>query len=72
MSFQAYLANIEAKTGRTPDEFRALAAKKGYTRGARLAPGVKAGTIVSWLKADFGLGHGHAMAIVALLKGMKP
>ena len=36
-----------------------------------LAAGVKAGAIVKWLKEDFGLGHGHAMAIVALLKGMK-
>jgi hypothetical protein len=32
---------------------------------------VKAGEIVQWLKADFDLGHGHAMAIVALLKGKK-
>jgi hypothetical protein len=34
-----------------------------------LKPGVKAGAVVAWLKADFGLGHGHAMAIMALLKG---
>jgi len=34
-------------------------------------PGVKAGAIVQWLKDDFGLGHGHAMAIYALLKGQK-
>jgi len=30
---------------------------------------VKAGAIVKWLNADFQLGHGHAMAIFALLKG---
>lgn len=72
MSFQAYLTNIEAKTGKSPDDFRALAAKKGFTRDGKLAPGIKAGAIVAWLKADFKLGHGHAMAIFALLKGMKP
>jgi Domain of unknown function (DUF4287) len=26
---------------------------------------------VAWLKKDFGLGHGHSIAIVALLKGIK-
>lgn len=71
MSFQAYLDNIQAKTGRTPDDFRALAAQKGFADAGGLRPGVKAGQIVDWLKADFGLGHGHAMAIVALLKGAK-
>ena len=71
MSFQGYLDNIQAKTGKTPADFRALAAEKGFTEGAGLKPGVKAGEIVAWLKADYGLGHGHAMAIVALLKGAK-
>jgi len=28
MSFQAYLANIQTKTGKSPDEFRALAQKR--------------------------------------------
>lgn len=69
MSFQAYLDNIHQKTGKSPDDFRRLAAERGYTRNGTLAPGVKAGAIVSWLKDDFQLGHGHAMAIVALLKG---
>ena len=32
---------------------------------------VKAGQVIEWLKADFELGHGHAQAIVALLKGTK-
>jgi len=30
---------------------------------------VKATQVTDWLKADFALGHGHAMAIYALLKG---
>jgi hypothetical protein len=71
MTFQAYLDNIEKKTGVSPDQFRELAVAKGFATAEGLAPGVKAGQIVAWLKADHGLGHGHAMAIVALLKGMK-
>jgi hypothetical protein len=65
--FQAYLDNIKAKTGKTPDDFLALAEAKGL-----LAPGVKAMQIVAWLKQDFGLGHGHAMAIYAMLKPAIP
>ena len=71
MSFQAYLDNIQAKTGQSPADFRKLATEKGFAVGGKLKPGVKAGAVVAWLKADFGLGHGHAMAIVALLKGKK-
>ena len=71
MSYQAYLTNIQAKTGRSPADFRALAETKGFTKNGRLAAGVKAGDIVKWLKQDFELGHGHAMAIFALLKGTK-
>ncbi len=63
MTYQAYLDNIQAKTGKTPEDFKTMAAKKGY-----LKPGVKAGEIVGWLKKDFGLGQGHAMAIVLLLR----
>jgi len=37
----------------------------------KLKSEVKAGEIVAWLKKDFGLGHGHAMAIYALFKGIK-
>lgn len=63
MSFQAYLDNIEAKTGKTSNEFVAMAKQKGYD-----APETKAGTIVEWLKQDFGLGRGHAMALVHVIK----
>ncbi len=63
MSFQAYLDNIEEKTGKTPNDFIALAKEKGFDD-----PKTKAGAIVSWLKEDFGLGHGHAMAMVHVIK----
>ncbi len=71
MSFQAYLENIKAKTGKSPEDFRMLAAQKDFTDGENIKAGVKAGDIVKWLKEDFQLGHGHAMAIYALLKGAK-
>ncbi len=63
MTFQAYIDNIEAKTGKTPDDFRKLAEEKGL-----LKPDVKAGQIVDWLNEDSDLGRGHAMAIYATLK----
>jgi hypothetical protein len=63
MSFQAYLDNIETKTGKTPQDFIDLAKAKGFND-----PKTKAGEIVAWLKADFELGHGHAMAIVHVIK----
>lgn len=63
MSFQAYLDNIKAKTGKTPAHFEKLAEKKGL-----LNRSTKEGKTVAWLKKDFGLGHGHAMAIYAVLK----
>lgn len=71
MSFQAYLDNIQARTGLTPDQFLAKARERGLADAQGIAPGVKAGQIVDWLKADHGLGHGHAMAIVALINGKR-
>jgi len=71
VSFQAYLNNIKTKTGKGPADFRELARQKGFTQNGKLIPGVKAGDVITWLKTDFDLGHGHAMAIYALLKGVK-
>lgn len=71
MSFQAYLDNIQSKTGKSPDDFKAMAEQKGFTQNGELKSNVKAGEIVQWLKDDYTLGHGHAMAIYALLKGIK-
>jgi hypothetical protein len=51
MSFQAYLDNIEARTGKSPDDFRKLATKKGFAESGKLKAGVKAGAVVAWLKS---------------------
>lgn len=63
MSFQAYLDNIRTKTGKGPADFFAAAKSRGIT-----GPELTAGRLAGWLKKDFGLGHGHAMAIWAVFK----
>lgn len=63
MSFQAYLDTIRKKTGKGPEDFRKLAQQRGYLRAD-----VKAAEILAWLKSEFGLGHGHAMAIYGALR----
>ncbi len=69
MSFQAYLDNIEAKTGKTPADFKKMATEKGFMVDGKLNPNTKATEITNWLKEEFDLGHGHAMAIFASFKG---
>ena len=71
MSFQAYLDNIQAKTGKSSSDFRELAEKKGLTENGKIKGGIKATHITDWLKQEFELGHGHAMAVYSLLKGKK-
>jgi Domain of unknown function (DUF4287) len=61
MSFQAYLDNIEAKTGITPRQFIEQARAKDF------GPGTKATPIIAWLAEDYGLGRGHAMALVHVI-----
>ena len=62
MSFQAYLDNIEAKTGNTPNDFIAMAKSKGFNNKT------KAGEILAWLKNDYALGRGRGMAVVYVIK----
>lgn len=69
MSFQAYIDNIKTKTGKAPDDFKKLAEKKGFIIDGKLNPKIKATEITNWLKDEFELGHGHAMAIYATFKG---
>jgi hypothetical protein len=64
MTFQAYLDTIKAKTGMDPEDFEAIARDKGF-----LTKGVPAGPIIAWLDADYGLGRGHAMALISVFRG---
>lgn len=59
MSFQGYLDTIKEKTGKTPDDFKRMAKEKGLTEYAEL---------IAWLKTDYGLGLGHARAIVEVIR----
>jgi len=59
MSFQAYIDNIFAKTGMKPEDFLKAAKANGM-----VGQDVKVMEIVNWLKSEYSLGHGHAMAIV--------
>lgn len=59
MSFQAYLDKVEEITGKTPNDFIAMAKKKNLTEYR---------DIISWLKKDYGLGLGHARAIAYVIQ----
>ncbi|XCF04790.1 DUF4287 domain-containing protein [Tamlana crocina] len=69
MSFQTYIKNIEEKTGKTAQDFLNLAEEKGFTKNGTLT--VKAAEVTHWLKEELELGHGHAMAMYAYIKGKR-
>jgi hypothetical protein len=71
MSFQAYIKNIQEKTGKTPEDFLLLAEEKGFLKNGTVNAEIKATEIINWLKEDFSLGHGHATAMYAYLKGKR-
>ncbi|MFE0687931.1 DUF4287 domain-containing protein [Streptomyces xiamenensis] len=52
----SYFPSIEKTYGRPIAEWKTL---------LRASPLAKHGELVSWLKAEHGLGHGHANALVA-------
>ena len=59
MTYKAYLDNIQTKTGKTPEDYRKEAKKKGLTKYSEL---------LEWLKTDCGLGHGHANAVILYIQ----
>lgn len=63
MSFQAYSITSKKKPAKPPMILFAMAKEKGFDN-----PKKKAGDIIAWLKEDYDLGRGHAMAIVYIIK----
>jgi hypothetical protein len=63
VTFQAYMDAVRAKTGKTPEELKDLAAGAGVYRRDMKAEG-----LVTWLKEEFDLGRGHSMAVWAVFK----
>jgi hypothetical protein len=59
VTYKAYIDNIYAKTGKTPEDYRKMAEQKGLA---------KYGDLLRWLKTDCGLGHGHANAIILYIR----
>lgn len=58
MTFQQYIDNIEAKTGKSAADIRGQAEAAGL-----LKPDLSATQFVNWLKQELDLGHGHSMAL---------
>ncbi len=52
----SYFPSIEQKYGRPIEEWQEL---------IRSSPLIKHMELVNWLKTEFGMGHGHANALVA-------
>ena len=66
MTFKAYLDNIQAKTGKSPEDLLAMATKRGFVKDGNVV--AKHAELLKWLKSDIGLGHGHATAIIMHIK----
>lgn len=63
MAFQAYLDNIQTKTGKEPEELAQFAKEKGL-----LKPGTKTGQVGAWLKEAIPLGHGMRWPFTTISK----
>lgn len=59
MTYKAYIDNIKAKTGKTPEDYLRMAKEKGLTEYSDL---------LKWLKSECGLGHGHANAMILYIQ----
>ena len=58
---RSYFASIEKRYGRPMQEWVDLAAD-------RLESGARHMEVVEWLKAEHGMGHGHANAVVGWIR----
>ena len=66
MTFKAYMDNIQAKTGKTQEDFWKMANEKGFIKDGKIV--AKHADMLKWLKSDIGLGHVHANFIILYLR----
>ena len=65
-SYTAFMKSIQAKTGKTPEDFFKLAEEKGFIKNNKIT--VKHAELLTWLKGETGLGHTHANMIIIYLR----
>lgn len=59
MTYKAYIDNISAKTGKTPEDYLKMAKERGL---------LKHGELLKWLKTECGLDHGRANSIILCIR----
>ncbi len=65
-TFKSYIESIQAKSGKTPEDFWKLANKQRFVEHGKVV--AKHGEILKWLKSEIGLGHVHANFVILLLR----
>jgi Domain of unknown function (DUF4287) len=66
MSFKAYMQNVQAKSGKTAEDFYRIATEKGFIVDGKIVASHK--QLLEWLKSDIGLGHIHANFVITYLR----
>jgi hypothetical protein len=66
MTYKAYMQNIEAKTGKTPEDLWKIANKMGFIKEGKIV--ATHAQLLGWLKSDVGLGHVHANMVIVYLR----
>ncbi len=66
MIYKAYMYNIEAKTGKSAEDFWELANKIGFIKVSKIV--ATHAQLLKWLRSEIGLGHVQANFTVASLR----
>ncbi len=66
MSYSSYMHNVEAKSGKTAEDFYKIATEKGFIVDGKIVTVHR--QLLEWLKSDIGLRHVHANFIIAYLR----
>jgi hypothetical protein len=65
-TYSAYIKSIQARSGKSPDDFWELANQKGFIKQAKII--ARHAELLTWLKSEIGLGHVHANMVITYLR----